>query len=79
MTNDEKLNYKFTYLDSLLIANHMNKSLYETYSQIDDTISPYYQEFDADLSDEIIPVMRRVGENKVLPIGAIIVPCNGNL
>lgn len=41
MTDEEKQKYKFSYLDSLLLADFINDSLYKKYGQQDDT-SRYY-------------------------------------
>ena len=41
MTDEEKQNYKFSYLDSILLADFMNDKLYNKYGQQDNT-SRYY-------------------------------------
>lgn len=57
MTLNEKEKLKFTYLDSLILANQMNKNLYEEYGQ-NDNLSRNNLFFDYNLAIEKIGLIR---------------------
>ena len=46
----EKPKYKFSYLDSIFIADHMNNILYEKYGENDLNLIPQYNDLQIDLS-----------------------------
>lgn len=50
ISNKKKLEYKFSYLDSLLLANYMNRSLYEKYGNDEPDLVPEYHNFKINLS-----------------------------
>ncbi|MCO1603867.1 ATP-binding protein [Desulfosporosinus nitroreducens] len=61
----EKLIYKFSCLDSLLLANYMNNSLYEKYSEHDSEFVPQYLNSKINLSAENIGLIKQSMTDKV--------------
>jgi hypothetical protein len=58
MTNEEKQIYKFSYLDSLLLANYMNDKLYRKYGEQQDFVTRCYLQFEMNLSNERIDLIK---------------------
>lgn len=54
----EKLKYKFTYIDRLLLANYMNDNIFEKYGNNESNLVPQYLSWQIDLSVKKIGVIK---------------------
>lgn len=58
--SNDKIKYKFSYLDSVILANNMNRSLYEKYWKNEADFVPQYIPFETDMSVENIVLIKHV-------------------
>lgn len=58
INHEEKPKYKFNYIDSLLLANYMNRNLYKKYEKPESDYVPYYNSSQVNLSVEKIGLIK---------------------
>ena len=63
--HEEKPKYKFSYLDSLILANHMNGSLFKKYGKDESNFVPQYLTLQIDLSVENIGLIKHPVTNDI--------------
>lgn len=56
--SNDKIKYKFSYLDSVILSNNMNRSLYDKYWKNEADFVPQYISFETDMSVENIVLIK---------------------